>query len=183
MGDCRPIGGFGTCVKDVDFLAFGGEPSPMDRILADIQQSTNGQWPEEAPTILFDSETSAIAVLSRANSSSSGTTISTPQHAAEDSFQDFVCFRCGDLWSPYEFWTQYDLCQSCSSLYPGGILPDESTIYTPANTDKCDHLSGLSDWILPTRTNVGNREVPPLSHASEELGGIIAQLDSLNLVV
>lgn len=122
---CKPVGGFGTCIKDCKSDHFPCSPLPTDHPLASHQQLPPSPWSGKSPTIALDSDFISHDGLAYGESLTSEVSFLTPQNIPDHTHQIHVCCYCGATQSPYDTWDLHDLCQLCSSLYPGTALPND----------------------------------------------------------
>lgn len=194
--DCKPVGGFGTCIKDADIDVFGRELSPMDYILAGHQLSTTGGWLEEVSIDALDLDFSN-------DCSTTETTIFTPQSTLEGTPQNSERFGCEESWSSVKVWHCNTLCQARSVLtfnkaqpdvpeFPGstatkrhGMMKDDHHQSLAAATSTANPPTTRTDFPQNSDSSLTPKaySVPPLSQGYDNLGGLAASLRSTNLIV
>ena len=188
---CRPVGGFGTCIKDVDFGYFRCGPSPMDQLLASVEQLTLEPRPHGCSPIPPDIDLSSTAGLGCGCCSISDTTISTPPNPSQELFQRRMCQYCQNSWLPYGISIENDVCQSCALLLSGNILPLDDSVNVPPVPD--DNFYTFPSWDEQNNfgvdettflsTSLSSKALPSLDRTLDQLGEVNGRLNSLNLLV
>ena len=88
---CTPVGSFGTCVKDIIDKHDGGDPSPMDELLAGIEHITLESRSQAAVSRASDFGFSPSSGYAQTISEN---TITTPQCELTNQCLQFGCHNC-----------------------------------------------------------------------------------------
>jgi len=195
---CRPVGGFGTCVKDVNPWHFVHGPSPMDKLLVDIEQLSFEPRAQEAPSVIADFDLFPGGDFPCGGSSINGTTISTPQWGSEEGVEGFLCNCCRSACKYHEMSSQNVVCQACASPCPSEFLVDDpvflqsvpSMISTMATNDVFFELpSWDAEGLAGVRetngfsTTFGADDLSLSDPTLDHFGEITNGLCSVNLIV
>ena len=193
--DCRPAGGFGTCMKDIDFGHFCCGPSDMDRLLADIEGLSLDSLPPQSLCLEPDSESHPYGAFPCGCSSISDTTISTPQGIFEDIVPLAACQCYQNTWQSQGVQTTSPVCQSCAPLIFDNIAfndpidmaaigADDTAMAFGGGFDTTQGLNAQGNYQMGeakiSSTNFGID--PSLDHTLEQLSEVTTRLSSLKVV-
>ena len=162
---CRSVGGFGTCIRDLNLQYSDSGPSPMDRLLADLEglslqptiQSLLSNAAEFDPPCFGRSGCGCILI--------SDSIISCFESPSEHTVSSDQCHFCQNAWSSCETSIVTDLLQPCtSSWYNDSVTSDEwnGATFTVERwdavsvSDTHDSLPASGAWKNPYTEEINN---------------------------
>lgn len=197
---CRPAGGFGTCIKDVNRGYYICGPSPMDQLLEGTEQISLEPRFHGCPSTASDFDSSPGARPACGTSSISETTISTPQWTPEGTFPWLLCQYCQNYWIYDEMSIhQSNACPFCVLPPSNEALSVSYSVNMPSVPEKIGALAGNNPFaMLPDANIQGNHglnemdcfsttvdanEVYSMDRTLGQVSEVPNRLSSVNLLV
>ena len=193
--DCRPVGGFGTCVWDLGSDSSCCGPSPMDQLLASIEGLSIDSVPQRSLYLEPNSDLHPNGTFACGCRSISDTTVSTPPNTLEDLGPMVSCQFGLNSWLNQEIQTTTCVCQSCAPQVLDNMPADHSTSMATiaigsvaSSMDENLHLAqawgGQSSYCMGEVESASTTFYtdPLQDHTLEQLSEVTTRLSSLKVV-